>query len=104
MKVDLNDWMNQLTTLKTVKSAVMPKVFNEFKNQTPVKSGYAKRNTTFSNNTINAKYKYAEVLDAGRGYRDGQMRGSEQAPKGMSTPALEVMIKEVNNFVKNKGK
>jgi hypothetical protein len=31
---------------------------------------------------------YIEVLDDGRGLRDGQMRGSEQAPTGMTTLAL----------------
>ena len=31
---------------------------------------------------------YIEVLDDGRSIRDGQMRGSEQAPNGMTTSAL----------------
>ena len=32
---------------------------------------------------------YIEVLDDGRGYRDGQVRGSEQAPNGMVSIAFE---------------
>jgi len=32
---------------------------------------------------------YIEVLDDGRGFRHGQMRGSEQAPNGMVTLALQ---------------
>lgn len=51
--------------------------------------GNAKRSTRLVNTTIEANYPYAGVLDAGRGYRDGQMRGSEQAPKGMSQPTID---------------
>jgi hypothetical protein len=32
---------------------------------------------------------YIEVLDDGRGLRDGQMRGSDQAPTGMTIVALQ---------------
>lgn len=32
---------------------------------------------------------YIEVLDDGRGVRDGQMRGSEQAPTGITSLALQ---------------
>ena len=28
-------------------------------------------------------------FDKGRGYRDGQMRGSDQAPEGMTKPTIE---------------
>lgn len=31
---------------------------------------------------------YAPVIDAGRGFRDGQLRGSEQAPQGIIDPAI----------------
>lgn len=31
---------------------------------------------------------YAPVIDAGRGVRDGQLRGSEQAPQGIIDPAI----------------
>lgn len=62
--------------------------YDKFKSLTPVKSGNARQSTIKSSNSILANYPYAEILDAGRGFRDGQMRGSTQAPKGMSEPTL----------------
>jgi hypothetical protein len=59
----------------------------EFKSLTPIDKGNARRNTTLVNGaTIRADYPYAQVLNDGRGYRDGQMRGSTQAPQGMTRP------------------
>jgi hypothetical protein len=63
--------------------------FDKFKSITPVKSGNAKRNTTKGNNTIDANYSYAQVLDKGRHNTNKGMRGSTQAPEGMSKPTLE---------------
>jgi hypothetical protein len=75
--------------LKTVSRTVMPQLAAEFVKLTPYKSGNARNHTTLKGNTITANYPYAAVLDAGRGYRAGQMRGSEQAPEGMSKPVRE---------------
>ena len=63
--------------------------YTYFKDITPVRTGNAKRKTDLNNNTIEMNYPYGVVLDQGRGYRDGQMRGSDQAPKGMSKPTIE---------------
>lgn len=62
---------------------------------TPVDTGKARRNTDLRGNEIVANYPYAKVLDDGRGFRDGQMRGSEQAPDGMSKPTLEYIQRTV---------
>jgi hypothetical protein len=53
-----------------------------------------------TNNTILAGYPYAGVLDAGRGMRDGQMRGSNQAPKGMTEPTLKFLLDYIKKRVK----
>jgi hypothetical protein len=66
--------------------AVPKAAVTEYQKLTPVKSGNARKRTTLKGNSIQANYPYAEVLDAGRGNRDGQMRGSTQAPKGMTKP------------------
>ena len=69
-----------------------------FKSSTPVAAkngGNARRRTTSTKTEIRADYPYAGVLDAGRGFRDGQMRGSEQAPEGMTKPTLEYIEQEI---------
>jgi hypothetical protein len=63
--------------------------YKTFKDITPIKSGNARKNTHLNGNTIEADYDYAGVLDAGRGVRDGRMRGSDQAPIGMTKPTIE---------------
>lgn len=89
--------LNKIT--QTLNSNTLTDVaFTKFKELTPVKSGNAKRNTRKSGNTIEANYPYANVLDQGRGFRDGQMRGSDQAPNGMTTPTIE----HVRNYVLEK--
>lgn len=91
------DRLNKIT--ETLNSQTITKfAYDTFKDVTPVDTGYAKRNTKLKNNTIEADYKYAEVLDKGRGIRDGQIRGSNQAPEGMTKPT----IKAIRQFVYQK--
>lgn len=66
-----------------------------FQDVTPERTGNAKRNTKLSGNTINADYAYAEVLDKGRHMTRRGMRGSTQAPKGMSEPT----VKHIREFI-----
>jgi hypothetical protein len=92
-KIDLSQVKQKARDLANIKATVMPKAFKEFVKNTPVLTGNAQMNTQFVNNEIHASYPYAFVLDAGRGFRDGQMRGSVQAPNGMSQPT-ELFIKQ----------
>lgn len=69
--------------------------YKKFRDVTPVKTGYAKNNTKLQGNEISADYPYAQVLDKGRHNTNRGMRGSTQAPKGMSKPTLE----HVRNYV-----
>lgn len=86
--------LNKIT--ETLNSKQLTDVaYKKFVDVTPVKTGNAKRNTKKSGNSIDANYPYAEVLDQGRGYRDGQMRGSTQAPKGMTEPTIEHLRKYI---------
>jgi hypothetical protein len=102
---DATGFLTNLREISLAKQTIMPKVFQTFYSATPVKSGNAKSNTTLtSKNDIQANYAYADVLDAGRGFRDGRMRGSPQAPKGMTDPAIKTMEFELNKFIAAKAK
>jgi len=77
-------------SLKKIKANLskLPKeAYAFFVEQTPVKSGNARRKTTLSQETIKARYPYASELDSGR---------SDQAPDGM--------IKPTENFIKKRSK
>jgi len=61
----------------------------EFKSLTPVKTGNARRRTNLvAGNEIHANYQYADVLDRGRHLTPRGMRGSTQAPRGMTIPFM----------------
>jgi hypothetical protein len=54
---------------------------------TPIDTGLARRQTRLVNSKrIEAAYAYAKVLDQGRRMTNRGMRGSVQAPKGMTRP------------------
>lgn len=77
------------------------KAYEFFKQTTPYHKGNARSQTKLgSDNSIQANYPYAAVLDAGRGVRDGQMRGSTQAPQGMTAPTIEYMNQIMDSLIK----
>jgi hypothetical protein len=85
---NIRDRLNKvLTTLDD--QTIANQAFKKFKDVTPIRSGNAKRKTKLQNNTINADYPYAEVLDKGRHMTNRGMRGSDQAPEGMTKPTIE---------------
>lgn len=84
----------------------LDKVPNEaykvFKDNTPIKTGYAKRNTKLKGNTIEADYQYAKVLDKGRHMTNRGMRGSDQAPMGMTKPTEKFIRDHIKQILKAK--
>jgi hypothetical protein len=91
---NISDRLNKMT--QTLNSPRLAQVgYTEFLKVTPIKTGNAKRSTSLQGTQIRANYPYADVLDQGRGFRDGQMRGSEQAPEGMTKPTIEA----IRNYV-----
>ena len=97
MASNIVDRLNKV--LSTLNSQNIAKeAFTKFKDVTPVKSGNAKKNTKLQGNSINADYAYANVLDKGRHMTRRGMRGSEQAPQGMTEPT----IKHIRDYVKQK--
>jgi hypothetical protein len=81
---------------------VPKEAYKEFVKNTPVKTGNARRNTKLRGNTIEAKYQYAQVLDKGRHMTPRGLRGSEQAPQGMSKPTEEFIQKRITQIIKAK--
>lgn len=81
---------------------VPQEAYKEFVKNTPVKTGNARRNTRLKGNTIEANYQYAQVLDKGRHMTNRGMRGSEQAPQGMSKPTQEFIQKRITQIIKAK--
>lgn len=78
-----------LQTVNTQK--VTDVAYKKFVDVTPIDTGNAKRNTKKSVNQITANYPYAKVLDKGRHMTNRGMRGSNQAPEGMSKPTIEAV-------------
>jgi len=64
-----------------------------FKDETPIKTGNARRRTRLQGEVIKADYKYATELDAGK---------SRQAPEGMSKPTEEYITKRVKQIMRRK--
>lgn len=81
----------------------LPKeAYQVFKDTTPVRTGNAKRKTRLQGDTINADYPYAQVLDKGRHMTPRGMRGSEQAPQGMTKPTEQFIRKRINQILRAK--
>lgn len=83
---------------KVIGEQVVRDAGNYFRAMTPIRTGNARQNTSIDieNRTIEADYPYASVLDAGRRLTPSGMRGSTQAPNGMTQPT----INEINRSVK----
>ena len=100
MKVSVNtkDFEKLIARSQKVGEQVVKDAYDYFRAITPIKTGNARSNTSLDlpKRTIDADYPYAGVLDAGRRMTSRGMRGSTQAPNGMSKPT----ILEVNRSVK----
>lgn len=105
MGFDAKKFLGDLKTIAKAKAAIMPTVYQAFVNITPIRSGNAKSSTTLdSNHDIQANYPYAGVLDKGRHMTASGMRGSKQAPQGMTKPTTVIMNREISKFIANNTK
>lgn len=101
IKLDIDNAISKdLERIKRALPQTAKQGLAEYQRLTPVRSGQARRKTTVSGNSIQANYPYAGVLDLGRGQRDGQMRGSTQAPKGMTEPWTKWLEQHVDKIFK----
>lgn len=64
-----------------------------FKDETPIKTGNARRRTRLQGETIKADYPYATELDAGK---------SRQSPEGMTKPTEEYITKRIKAIMRRK--
>lgn len=81
MAGEISKRLTQLNTdLQSKKLAIA--AFKFFRDNTPIKTGNARRNTHLVGDTIEADYRYAQRLD--QGY-------SSQAPAGMTKPTDQYM-------------
>ena len=99
--VKVDDLMTgQIKKVKKELAALPQQAHKEFVSLTPVDTGNARRNTRFKNgDTIEADYPYAEVLDKGRHMTNRGMRGSKQAPKGMTLPWSVWWYKQIRRIL-----
>lgn len=81
---------------------VPSEAYDVFKKNTPVRTGNARRNTRLKGDTIEANYQYAQVLDKGRHMTRRGLRGSDQAPEGMTKPTRDFIKKRVGQILKAK--
>jgi hypothetical protein len=98
--VDANILKRKLEKLEKSLENLPQETLVEFKKNTPIKSGNAKRNTKLKGSKISADYPYATVLDKGRHMTRRGMRGSEQAPEGMSKPTIRFLEKRVKQIIR----
>lgn len=97
--VNINGFLMKITALKGVKKFVMPKAYTYFRKITPIKSGNARNHTDLNGDSIEANYPYAYVLDQGRFMSSRGMRGSEQAPEGMTKPTTKYIKTLIQQYV-----
>jgi hypothetical protein len=64
--------------------------YDEFRKNTPYRTGNAFRNTRLNGNTIDANYPYAERLDDGY---------SQLQPQGMTEPTEKFLEKRINDLI-----
>lgn len=82
--------------LRKMKGALdkLPKeAYEVFKDETPIKTGNARRRTRLQGEAIKADYDYATELDAGK---------SRQAPEGMVKPTEEYITKRVKQIMRKR--
>lgn len=93
---------NMLQEIKKELKKVPQEAYDVFVNNTPFKTGNAKQNTRLKNGVIEADYQYATVLDKGRHMTNRGMRGSDQAPDGMTKPTEKFIQNRVNKIFRGK--
>ena len=103
MKVDVTNTITKsLKNIQQKLNNLPQEAYKEFVNNTPVRTGNARKKTKISGKTIDANYPYAGVLDKGRHMTRRGMRGSEQAPEGMTKPTKDFIRKRVKQIIRGR--
>jgi hypothetical protein len=101
-KVNTNNITNMLKEIKTELKKVPHEAYDFFVKTTPKRTGNARNKTKLKGSVIQADYQYAEVLDKGRHMTSRGLRGSEQAPDGMTKPTEKFIQERVNKIFRGK--
>jgi hypothetical protein len=101
-KFNSNNISNMLKEVKRELKKVPQEAYDFFVAHTPKKTGNARSKTKLKGSVIQADYQYAEVLDKGRHMTSRGLRGSDQAPEGMTKPTEKFIQDRVNKIVTGK--
>jgi hypothetical protein len=101
-KFNTNNITNMLKEVKRELKKVPKEAYDFFVKQTPKKTGNARSKTKLRGSVIQADYAYAEVLDKGRHMTGRGMRGSDQAPEGMTKPTEKFIQDRVDKIFRGK--
>ena len=110
IKVTVDDkaFQKQLQSIKDyVSEGLVKEMVDEYRQQTPIDTGNARRKTIRKRNSVVGNYGYAGVLDQGLFPNPpkegtGKTSGgySTQATRGMAEPTIEHVEKELDKFIK----
>ena len=89
----VNTMTNSLKRIQKKLKQVPKEAYQEFVDETPIRTGNARRRTRLQGKTINANYPYAKRLDEGY---------SQQAPEGMTKPTEDFIKQRVAAILKGK--
>lgn len=93
LRVVRNDITPSLRRIGDGLKKLPSEAYTFFKEETPIKTGNARRRTRLQGQVIKADYDYATALDAGR---------SRQAPEGMSKPTEQFITQRINEIMRKK--
>lgn len=89
----VNTMTSSLKRMQKKLNQVPKEAYQEFVDETPIRSGNARRKTRLQGKTINANYPYAKRLDEGY---------SNQSPDGMTKPTEAFIKKRVAAILRGK--
>lgn len=98
VKFNATTTLNNIKTVQAQLANVPTEAYQHFKKITPIDTGNARQNTSLQGRVITANYNYAAVLDKGRHMTSSGMRGSKQAPNGMSKPTEQFIRNRVRQI------
>ena len=115
MAMKINDKIYRRKTNKLerfVKRRLPKQTLKEFKENTPIDKGFARRNTKLNKTKdgfkVTGDYDYSGVIDKGL-YPKNPVKGtgktnggfSTQAPKGIVEPTLRTMEEQIRRFIRS---
>ena len=91
VKINKNTMQPSLARITQELENITSVAYRTWVENTPVRSGNARRRTRLQGNTIRADYDYAVPLDQGR---------SRQSQKGMEAPTERAIVREVRRILR----